>query len=86
MPRTSASAWVKLNQMYIAFALALAPVTLGSLVVYVLAGNHLISCWWLALTLGWAIIPLAIRVRALRYARQVQSAQPRQSSPLAHQD
>jgi hypothetical protein len=83
MLRPPASAMVKLNQMLIAFAFALAPVIFGSLVVYLLASNHLISYWWLALTLGWAVIPLAILVRALRYARRVQPAQPFQSSPMA---
>ena len=33
MPRTPASAMVKLNQMYIAFAFAVAPVTFGSAIV-----------------------------------------------------
>lgn len=69
MPRTPASAGGKLTLMSIAFGLALIPVTLGSPAVYVFASNHLISYWWLALTLGWAVVPLAILVRALRYAR-----------------
>jgi hypothetical protein len=67
--------------MHVAFAVAMTPVTLGSLVVYVLASNHLISYWWLAVALGWAIVPLAILVRARRYARRVQPAQPCQSFP-----
>jgi hypothetical protein len=83
MPRPPASARVKLNRMYVAFAFALAPVTLGSLVVYVLASNHLISHWWLALTFGWAIVPLVILVRAHGYARRVHQARPCRSFPLA---
>ena len=69
MPRTPATAGVRLARMYVAFAFALTPVTFGSVVVYILASNHLISYWWLALTVGWAIVPLAILVCALRYAR-----------------
>ena len=83
MPRTPASAMVKLNQMYIAFAFAVAPVTFGSAIVCVLAGRHIISYWWLALTLGWAIVPLLVLGRALRCERQSQQAQPCQASPLA---
>ncbi len=83
MPRIPASAGAKLAQMYVAFAFALAPVTFGSLIVYVLANHHLISYWWLALTFGWATVPLAILVRALRYGRRIQRAQPLSASPLA---
>ena len=86
MPRTPAPAGVRLVRLHVAFAFALTPVTFGSLVVYVLASNHLISYWWLALTVGWGIVPLAILVRALRYARPgaVSSAQP--ISSLVHRD
>jgi len=83
MPQTPASAEVKLNQMYIAFAFAVAPVTFGSAIVCVLAGKHIISYWWLALTLGWAIVPLLVLARAHRYERQSQQAQPCQAFPLA---
>ena len=83
MPRTPASAGVKLSQMYIAFAFAVASVTFGSAIVCVLAGRHIISYWWLALTLGWAIVPLLVLGRALRCERQSQQAQPCQASPLA---
>jgi membrane protein YdbS with pleckstrin-like domain len=86
MPQTPSSAAVKLAQMHIAFAFALAPVTLGSLALYVLASNHLISYWWLAVTLGWVIVPLAILVRALRYARRIQAARPRQPFSLAQRN
>jgi hypothetical protein len=86
MPRTPAPAGVRLARMHVAFAFVLTPVTFGCLVVYVLASNHLISYWWFALTLGWGIVPLAILVRALRYARPVPPAQPSQSLPLVHQD
>ena len=83
MTQTPASAGVKLNQMYIAFAFAVAPVTFGSAIVCVLAGKHIISYWWLALTLGWAIVPLLVLARAHRYERQSQQAQPCQAFPLA---
>jgi hypothetical protein len=73
MPQTPASAGVKLNQMYIAFAFAVAPVTFGSAIVCVLAGKHIISYWWLALTLGWAIVPLAVLARARRQAKRGQA-------------
>ena len=86
MPRTRASAGARLNQAHVAFAFAVTPVTLGTLVVCALAGSRLISYWWLALPLGWAIVPLAILVRACRYARQVQPAGSCQAFPLAHQD
>ena len=86
MPRTPVPAGVRLLRMYVAFAFTLTPVTFGSLVVYTLAGNHLISYWWLALTVGWGIVPLVILVRGLRYARPgaVSSAQP--ISSLVHRD
>jgi hypothetical protein len=84
MPPAQASAGVKLARMHIALALTLAPALFGSMAVYLLARSHLISYWWLALTLGSAIIPLVIFVRSLRYARQV--AQPSQSSPLAQRN
>jgi hypothetical protein len=83
MPRTPASAGVKLYQIYIAFAFAVTPVTFGSAIVCVLAGKHIISYWWLALTLGWAVVPLAVFARARRYERRAQQAQPCQSSPVA---
>ena len=83
MTQTPASAEVKLNQMYIAFAFAVAPVTFGSAIVCVLAGKHIISYWWLALTLGWAIVPLAVLARTRRCERQAQQARPGRSSPLA---
>ncbi len=63
------------------FGIAEVPVTAGSAVVYVFASNHIIS-YWRALTLGWAIVPLAIFVRALRYARRA-DAQASRSFPLA---
>lgn len=85
MPRTPVSAGVRLTWVQVAFAFALIPVTLGIPVVYVLASNHLISYRWLALTLGWAIVPRAILVPALRYARRVQPAQPCQSFRLTDQ-
>jgi hypothetical protein len=75
MLQTPASAGVKLNQMYIAFAFAVAPVTFGSAIVCVLAVKHIISYWWLALTLGWAVVPSAILTRANGYQRQVRAAQ-----------
>lgn len=80
VPRIPASASVKLTRMSVAYGVALAPVGLGSAVVYVFASHHLISYWWLALTLGWAIVPLAILVRAVRYARRA-DAQARQVTP-----
>lgn len=76
MPRTPASA-ARLNLMFIAFAFAAVPVTFGSAAVCALADNRLISYWWLALTLGWAVVPSAILTRANRYQRQVRAAQLR---------
>jgi hypothetical protein len=76
MPRTPASAAAKLNLMLIAFAFAVAPAALGSAAVCALASNRLISYWWLALTLGWALVPSAILTRANRYQRQARTAQP----------
>lgn len=75
MPRTPASAAAKLNLMFIAFAFAAAPVALGSAAVCALAGNHLISYWWLALTLGWAVVPSAILTAATRCQRLGRAAQ-----------
>lgn len=75
MPRTPASAAAKLNLMFFAFAFAAAPVAFGSAAVCALAGNRLISYWWLALTLGWAVVPSAILTRANGYQRQVRAAQ-----------
>ena len=83
MPRTPASAGVKLNNMYIAFAFAVAPVTFGSAIVCVLAGKHIISYWWLALTLGWAIVPLAVLARARLRTPGAASPAPGRSFPLA---
>lgn len=74
MLRTPASAAATLNLMYIVFAFAAAPVTFGSTAVCALAGNHLISYWWLALTFGWAVVPLAILTRANRLQRQMRTA------------
>ncbi len=79
--RSRASAGVKLTRMSSVFGIAEVPVTAGSAVVYVFASNHIIS-YWRALTLGWAIVPLAIFVRALRYARRA-DAQASRSFPLA---
>jgi hypothetical protein len=76
MPRTPASAAGGLNLMFIAFAFASAPVALGSAAVCAVAGNRLISYWWLALTLGWAVVPSAILTRANRYQRQARAARP----------
>jgi hypothetical protein len=75
MPRTPASAAAKLIRMQVAFALA-APATFGTAVICVLASNHLVSYWWLALTLGWAGVPLAVFPRMDRSARQVRAARP----------
>jgi hypothetical protein len=72
-PRSAA----KLNLMFIAFAFAVAPVAFGSAAGCALAGHRLISYWWLALTLGWAVVPSAIFARANRYQRQVRAAQLR---------
>ena len=77
MPRTPASAAAKLNLMFVAFAFAVAPVAFGSAAVCALAGNRLISYWWLALTLGWAVVPLAVLARGNRYQRQARVAQLR---------
>ena len=77
MPPTPASAAAKLNLMFIAFAFAVAPVAFGSAAVCALAGNRLISYWWLALTLGWAVVPSAIFTRANRCQRQARAAQLR---------
>jgi hypothetical protein len=77
MPPAPASAAAKLNLAFIAFAFAAAPVTFGSAAVCALAGNRLISYWWLALTLGWAVVPLAVLARADRCQRQVRAAQLR---------
>jgi hypothetical protein len=77
MPRTPASVAARLNLMFIAFAFAAVPVTFGSAAVCALADNRLISYWWLALTLGWAVVPSAILTRANRYQRQVCAAQLR---------
>ena len=74
MPRTPASAAARLNSMFIAFAFAAAPVAFGSPAVRALVGNHLISYWRLALTLGWAVVPSAILTRANRYQRQARAA------------
>jgi hypothetical protein len=76
MPRTPASAAVKLIRMQVAFALAAAPAAFGTAIICVLAGNHLVSYWWLALTLGWAGVPLALFLRMQRYARRVHAARP----------
>jgi len=76
MPRTPASAAAKLIRMQVAFALAAAPATFGTAVICVLASNHLVSYWWLALTLGWAGVPLAVFLRMDRSARQVRAARP----------
>ena len=86
MPRRPAPAGVRLVRMHVAFAFVLTPVTFGSLVVYILASHHLISYWWLALTLGWGIVPLAILVRALRYARPDTASSAQRSLPPVHQD
>jgi hypothetical protein len=77
MSRTPASAAAKLNLMLIAFAFAAAPVAFGSAAVCALAGHRLISYWWLALTLGWAVVPSAVLTRANRYQRQVRAARLR---------
>jgi hypothetical protein len=77
MLRTSASAGAKLNLMLIAFAFTAFPVTFGSAIVCVLAGRRLISYWWLALTVGWAVVPLAVLLGAIGYQRRVRAAQPR---------
>jgi hypothetical protein len=74
MPQTSAGA--KLIRMQIAIALATVPATFGTAVACVLAGNHLISYWWLAVTLGSAGVPLAVFLRMQRYARQASGARP----------
>jgi hypothetical protein len=79
MPQPPATVGVKLNQMYIAFGFVLAPVTFGSAIVCVLAGKHIISYWWLALTLGWAIVPLLVFARARHCERQAEQAQACQS-------
>jgi len=63
MAEVPVSAGVRLARLHIAFSFALTPVTFGSLVVYVLASQHMVSYWWLALTLGWAVVPLAILAR-----------------------
>ena len=73
MTRT-ASAAAKHNLMLILLALAAAPVTFGNAVAGALAVSHVISWWWLAVTLGWAAIPLAVFARSVRYARQSQAA------------
>jgi hypothetical protein len=70
MPVTPTSDGARLTQLHMAFAFAVTPVTFGSLVIYVLASHHLISYWWLAFTLGWAIVPLGILLRSPRHARR----------------
>jgi hypothetical protein len=72
MPRAPAA---KLNLMFIAFAFAAAPVAFGSAAACALADNRLISYWWLALTLGWAVVPSAVLTRASRCRRLVRAAQ-----------
>ena len=74
MPRTPASAAVKLIRTQVAFAMTAAPATLGTAVICVLAGNHLVSYWWLALTLGSAGVPLALFLRMQHYARAARPA------------
>lgn len=74
MPRPPASAASKFVHMQIAFALTAAPVTFGNGVVLALASRHLISDWWLALTFGWAVVPLTVYLRMQRYLRQLRPA------------
>jgi hypothetical protein len=74
MPRTPPSAAAKLIRMQVAFALAAAPATFGTAVVLALGSRHLISYWWLALTLGWNVVPLSVYLRMQRFASRVRSA------------
>jgi hypothetical protein len=71
MPQTPAPAAAKLIRTQIAFAVTAAPVTFGTAVICGLASTHLTSYWWLALSLGWAGVPLTIFVRMRRYARRL---------------
>lgn len=76
MPGTSPSVGAKLARMQIVFALAAVPATFGTAVVCVLGINHFISYWWLALCLGWAVIPLSVFLHVQRYLRRVRSGRP----------
>jgi hypothetical protein len=74
MPRTPAATGAKYVHTQIAFAFAAAPTTYGSGVVYVLGSHHVISYWWLALTLCWAAIPLAVLLSLQRHERATRTA------------
>jgi len=70
MPRSSSSVSAKFARMQIALALAAAPLTFATSVVWVLGISHSISYWWLALSLGWTIAPLSFFLRLQGYARR----------------
>jgi hypothetical protein len=74
MPGTPAATGAKHFHPHIAFAFAAAPTTYGSGVAYVLGSHHVISYWWLVLTLCWAVIPLAVFLGLQRYARAMRTA------------
>lgn len=72
--RNPSSPGVRYHRMHIWFAVASAPVTLGSGVVRILGVIHVISYWWLALTLGWVIVPAVLLFRMVRYGRRLDAA------------
>jgi hypothetical protein len=60
-----------LNWVWIIFAVTLAPVTFGGAVIYLLARDHVLGYWWLALPLGGAVVPLAVLIAGPGTARRL---------------
>jgi hypothetical protein len=74
MPATPAAVGDRYFHPHIAFAFAAAPAAYGSGVVYILGSHHVISYWWLALTLCLAVIPPAAFLGLQRYAHAMRTA------------
>jgi hypothetical protein len=74
MPGTPRSAAAELIRMQVAFALAVTPAAFGTAVVLAFGSRHAVSYWWLALSLGWNVVPLSVYLRMQRFMRRVRSA------------
>lgn len=55
---------------YVVFAVAVAPVSFGAPVAIVLGSQHVISYWWAAAAVVWAVVPFGVMVHARRYLRR----------------
>jgi hypothetical protein len=60
-----------LNRTWIIFAASLAPVTAAVAVIYLLARDHILGYWWLAVPLGGAAVPLGVLIAGLGAARRL---------------